>query len=478
MIADYLALGGVELVNSARLRAYLETVGSPLTGAPEDVCGCPTFTAEAVGDAPYTTPEDDDAPWYDPDVPESADFAGLLVLRVDGLDDHPVRRTVTGAVAGGAALGPARVQPRTITVTALLLGATCCGVEYGMHWLAQALEGCDSAGCSGDCLTVYNCCPPEEMDPEEFNARHRRTLRRVALVDGPRVVARNGDGCATGECSIGADILTVEFVLTAATPWLWADPLPMLDVAAPGDDGTACVTWCVHGGPAAPPKTLCVELGEVCPPGSTAVPFGDGGVCETAWPDAEPVDDPCSGTCRLAACPDPVSACADPSCMPPAPPVPTPPDTCFCEAVAVNSACYELDLTSRPAWSPDAPMIIVEAGSSDLRRLTITFYERTDDNADLTCEEVADADRCTPHSVYHVGYVPAGGVLTLDGQIGRAYVECGGVCESSGSVWGRDGNPPSWRLLDCDRYCVCVTTDALFPPAADAAVSIALSGRG
>lgn len=437
MLFDYLEFGGVDVINSTRLRAYLESVGSPLTGYGD--CGCPTLTPDALDDLPYTTPDDPDspAPWYDPDVPESAQFAGLMVLDISGLDDFPMKRTVTNAVAGGAAFGPARVQPRTITVTGILLGATCCAVEYGLHWLAEALQGCTGSGCGGDCLNVYNCCPPADMSREEFNARHRRTLRRVALVDGPTVTARSGDGCVAGQCSVGADILTVEFTLVAATPWAWTDPVPLLDVAAPTDDGTECITWCLHDSPA-----------------------------------------PCTGLCRLAACPDPLAACSDPTCLPPAPPVPTAPETCFCLPLAANRECYDLDLSGRPAWSTDAPMITVRAGSRDLRRLTISFYERTALDTALSCEEIADRDRCAPHSVYTVGYVPAGGAVLLDGQIGRAMVECGGQCETSPDVYGRDGNPPAWTAFSCARYCVCLETDALVTPAGDATVEIAVTGRG
>lgn len=444
MLRDYMTIGGTEIYNSARLRAYLETVGSPLSSAPEDVCGCPAFTAAHAGDAPYTTPGQDGAPWYDPAVPESAEFAGLLVLDVQGMDEHPVRRAVTTAVVGGAALGPRREQPRTITVTALLLGATCCAVEYGLHWLGQALEGCgDGGGCDGRDVTVYNCCPAEDLQPEAFDARHRRTLRRVALVEGPRVIARAGDGCSAGECSVGADILEVEWVMTAATPWLWTDPVPVLDVAVPTDDGGSCITWCLHGGPG-------------------------------------PLPGACEGTCHLADCPDLTVGCADPYCQPPPPPVPVQPDTCFCRAVAVNEACYELDLTGQTSWSAHALMVTIGAGSSDLRRLTIAVYERTGEHDGLSCEEIAELERCDPHQVIEVGFVPAGGVLTLDGQIGRALVECGGVRESSTDVYGRDGSPVSWRLLDCrrSRYCLCITADALFLPALDATVEVAVTGRG
>ncbi|WP_413808107.1 hypothetical protein [Streptomyces sp. OE57] len=436
MLTDYITLGGVEVANHARLATYLETVGSGLTSA--EPCRCDTLTAELVGDLPYTTPAEDAAPWYDESVPESADFAGLLVLSVDGLDTHPVKRSVTNAVTGGGSFGPARVMPRTITVTAVLLGATCCAVDYGLHWLSEVLTGCTTGECEGDCLTLFNCCPSEDLDPETFAERHRRSVRRVALVDGPSVTARHGDGCTRGACSSGADIITVEFVLSAATPWFYTDTMPVLEVAPPVDPSTECVTWCLHGS-------------------------GEEG---------------CEGACRLAACPDPTAACADPLCRPPAPPVPNMPDTCFCVPLAVERECYEVDFTDRPAWSVDVPMITIRAEDQDIRNLTLTFYERTPGDDTLTCEDMAELQRCNPHSVYHVRYLPAGGALTLDGQIGRATVECGGACETSSDVYGRDGLPVSFTPLSCATYCLCIESDVANPPSPQAVISVGVSGRG
>lgn len=110
----YLNYGGVEVANHARLEAYLETVGSPLSS--QGACGCPSFGAAMLEELPYTTPDDPDspAPWYDPDVPASLEFAGLLVLDVAGLDDYPVQRTVTGGSPGAApSARPARCPARS-----------------------------------------------------------------------------------------------------------------------------------------------------------------------------------------------------------------------------------------------------------------------------------------------------------------------------------------------------------------------------
>ncbi|WP_405759425.1 hypothetical protein OG234_13125 [Streptomyces sp. NBC_01420] len=436
MSADwYMEYGGVEIVNHSRLDAYLQTVGSPLDT--NGACGCPTFGPEILDQFPYTTPDDEDnpAPWYDPDVPESTEFAGVMVLEVAGMDDHPVQRTVTGGIAGGGAIGPARALPRTITVTAVLLGSTCCGVEYGLQFLTQALQGCQAGDCDGDCLTVYSCCPGE-LSPEEFNARHRRTLRRVALTDGPRVTARAGTGCSTGTCQSGADIVTVEWVMTAAVPWLWTDPLPVMEVIPPVNLDGGCVEWCLH-----------------------------------------PAGQDCPGGCKFAACVDPTAACADTRCMPEAPPLPGAPlATCFCVPLATERACYEMDLTGRPNWSTDLPVITVRSGSAELRNLTISIFESGE--AGVSCEENADFNRCSPHSYWHITYVPAGGAVTLDGQTGRATVECGGTCESSPDVYGVDGMPAVYQPLDCASYCVCLETDVENPPALDAVVTLNVTGRG
>ncbi|MDX3360588.1 hypothetical protein [Streptomyces sp. ME02-6978.2a] len=477
MLEHYLKLGDVEIANHARLNAYVGSVGTALTSV--TACGCETFTAELVGDSEYTDPATDAAPWYDPDLPESAAFAGLMVLSVDGLDDYPVTRSVSTAVTGGAALGPARVQPRTITVTGILLGSSCCGVEYGLAWLSEALTGCTGDGCGGDCLTFYNCCPGEDVLPEEFEARHARTLRRVALTSPPTVTARAGDGCTSGQCSTGADILTVEFVLTAATPWKWTAPVPLLDVAVPTDDGSECVTWCVHDPKAPPPAPpACLDLVDSpdCA-GGVLVEFADAADCDLVWPDQDSAEHPCA-SCRLAKCPSPDDLCNDPSCRTPAPPVPLPPATCFCHALAVNSEAYELDLSSWPRWFGSVPLIEVHAGSKDLRHVTVSIFKRTAVHTGLTCAEVAVMERCNPAAVYEVAYVPAGGVMTLDGQVGRASVACLGGCENSPDVYGQDGGPLQFPLLDCDTYCVEISADAFNTPADDASVRLSLSGRG
>lgn len=478
MITDYLALGNNEIVNSARLRAYVDSIGSPIILGD---CSCAAFTNEIVGDAPYTTPGDpaSPAPWYDPDVPASAEFAGVLLLDAAGIDDNPLSRTVTQAAQGSAAFGPAREQPLTITLDMLVIGSTCCGAQYGLKWLAAALQGCVGTGCGGDCATMYECCPPSEgpVDPAAFNAAHRRTFRRVALTQGPTVMAREGGICGGAGCGGGnGEVIRVEVILTAATPWAWKDTLPLLAVDLPTDDGE-CIVWCVHGGPGSP---VCIDpLPDNCGPGAVSVemtedPCDPGSV---VWPDRSELGIVCDQPCRLRACPDDRGGCSDPRCQPATPPSVGASSTCFCEALAVNQAWYELDLTAQPQWFGSAPIIEVFAGATPLRNLSIRIFERRSQHLGLTCEEVAQVERCNPHAVYNVAYVPAEGTVTIDGQIGRAFVDCGGTCAPSADTHGAAGGPLQTPLMDCDKYCVEISSDALNVPAVDSQLSFSISGR-
>lgn len=439
-----MSVGGQELWNLPRLQAYLANVGSPFTtGA--DICGCSTLTPAMLGeeDAVYTTPATDPAPWYDVDLPETADFLGFMPLSITGLEDNPRARNVTNGVGGGGVFGPSRDLPRTITVTGLLIGASCCGSEFGVHYLTEALAGCTGDSCDGDCVEMFNCCPDAVMTRPEFLAAHRRTFRRTALVSGPTVISRTGNSgsCARGACGGNGDIIEVEFVLVAAAPWPWTDQIPLLDVNLPIGGSGDCIEWCLSH----------------------------------AVSDTDPV---CvAGECQHAPCKAAVDACADPTRPVPAPPSPSIPDAGFCVPIASERACYTIDLSTRPQWSSDVPVITVLAGLTELRNVEIAIYERQTGTTQ-TCEQIADAQRCDPLNYFFITYIPAGGAVTIDGQIARATAECEGDCRTASTVFGSaDGGPVKIREMTCASYCVCISTDPLFPPSADASMTLAVSGR-
>ncbi|QBZ73515.1 minor tail protein [Streptomyces phage Mischief19] len=453
MLTDYMNVGGNEVINNARLRAYLANVGSPFdTGAA--ICGCDTIRPDLVDDggdddlpAVYETPQQDPAPWYDPDLTISGEFLGFLPLSITGLTDNTRARNVTNAVGGGGVFGPSRALPRTIVVSGLLIGTTCCGVDYGMHWLTEALAGCTGDACSGDCITMYNCCPEAGITKAQFDAESKRTFRNVALVDGPTETGRRSTGsCARSQCAGGGDIVEVEFTLVAASPFAWTDEVPLLDVNLPVGGTGACVEWCLS-----PVRTLQFDT-----TGRTCV----------------------SGECNHAPCKSAIDACADPRNTTIAPPQPTAPDAAFCVPIADERACYTISLATRPQWSSDVPVFTVRAGSSELRNVRVAFYERKA-NDTRTCETIAEADRCNPVNEFVITYIPKNGSVTIDGRIGQATTECAGECQTASTVFGdQDGGPLSINELTCASYCVCLFTDPTQPPAADAHFSLSVSGRG
>lgn len=454
MLTDYMSVGGQELWNVPRLQAYLENVGSPFSTGSQ-VCGCSTLTPAMLGEEAqlgdpggiprYNTPILDPAPWYDVDTPSSADYLGFLPLSVTGLEDNPRARNVTNTVGGGGIFGPQRELPRTVTVTGLIIGASCCGSEYGLHYLTEALAGCTGDTCDGDCIEMFNCCPDAAMTRAAFVAQHRRTFRRTALVSGPTVTDRvgSGGGCARGACGANGDIIQVEFVLVMASPWAWTDPTPLLDVDLPSTGTGDCIEWCLS------PSRALISSTRTCK----------------------------TGECQHKPCTSAVNACADPRNPVVAPPTPATPDAGFCVPIGSDRACYTIDLSDRPQWADDAPIITLSAGSKELRNVIISVYEKQEGTT-LTCDQIADASRCAPVDRYVITYLPANGTITLDGQVGRATTECEGQCRTASTVFGTlDGGPVQIKPWKCAQYCFCIEVDPLFPPASDASVSVSVSGR-
>ncbi|AMD42768.1 minor tail protein [Streptomyces phage Xkcd426] len=445
MIIDYAAANDQELWNTIRLQAYLTNVGSPFDSGPS-ICTCDNLTPQILGaTGPYTTPDAavDPAPWYDPAVPASAQFLGFLPLSVEGTDDNPRARSVTGAVGGGGVFGPTRDLPRTMTVSGVLIGSTCCGAQYGLQYMSEALSSCSGDACDGDCFTMYNCCAdPGAMTPAQYNAAYRRTFRRTSLVSGPTVTRRRGSGtCDSSNCAAGAELIEVEFVLVAATPWAWTDPIPLLEVTPPiGGDGD-CIDWCVSNN---------VDPEHSCDP----------------------------STCLFQTCTTPGDPCGDPRNPVPLPPQPKVPAGSFCAPLGPERDCYDLDLSTRPQWATDVPVVQIYSGADPLRNIRVTFYEKPDGTTD-TCDQVADKNLCNPVQDFTVTYIPPRTTLTLDGTIGRATVNCDSNCRTASTAYGnQDGGPVTVSDFTCATYCVCIETDTEYPPAADSLVAISVVGKG
>jgi hypothetical protein len=170
----YLYFNSSEIGNNDRVTSYLK--GYPELGieglrnpnmSVAASCGCTNarclYCDQGSGpDGAYLSPRLDDAPWFDPDAPDSEEFAGFFIEEITGFDSTVRRDFTDGAISGGS-LGPLRLAGRCMTVTGWLLARTCCGAEYGLRWLQEALMGnnfCED--CAYGDLYMLKCCPPGE----------------------------------------------------------------------------------------------------------------------------------------------------------------------------------------------------------------------------------------------------------------------------------------------------------------------------
>lgn len=385
----WLSYAGVEIINSARARAYAERAGIDLRCG-----GCPGL-AEAIERQPwsYTTPEWDDAPWLDVATPESAGVLGFAGLRIDGLSSAPVSRGTTPIIGDGAVLGPLRRPHREVTVTLLVVAADHAAMSYAFGFLATALRGtvCPTEGCAGDELCFFASCPVCGTetgcgDPEE------RTLFSVGLLEGPEVQSVTD--------VTGGVVAEVEITLAAATPYIYRRPLDL--------GGTN------------------VEL-----------PFGrDGHVLVD--PDSEP-------ECR-----EPTDCLEDPDC--PSPPLPTPPpvprDPCFpTDPYYAARTIYQIPRGNMPEWNETVPLLHVRTGSAPLRRLTLRFHVNP---TGRPCTE--GLNPCAACGDVSMTYLPRNSELTVDGRMRRAWVDCPGgfgTATAEPTLYGPGGRVFEWPVFEC-----------------------------
>lgn len=227
MFTGYVAFGGVELVNDARTAAYAAALNLP--GGSYGDCGSLAFALENS----YVSPEVD-APWFDAALPESGEFAGLIVLSIEGTGGTGTR-PVQELARGGAVIGPRRSAHREMTMTFMLLASSQAGAAYGAAWLTQQLRGRDCSVlapeygqldpgrvCGSDVLCMFTACP---ASPAEA-ASYRVNLFDVGVSSGPAVQRSQVVG-GSSECPLA--IAWVEVVFSAGDPSWYAPPVRLVD---------------------------------------------------------------------------------------------------------------------------------------------------------------------------------------------------------------------------------------------------------
>lgn len=166
----FLAFGGTELINSERVRGYAESAD------------CPMFwfkgpralpLAAAVGDSFYSYEGIENAPWYDPTIPDiSKRFYGAYGFSIAGVEDSTRSVDVTQSITDGGVSGRMRRATRDIQVKALLVGRGQDAVDYGVSWMNAVLDLFNCKQQSNDCETatvaLFSAEPDERRQLEYY----------------------------------------------------------------------------------------------------------------------------------------------------------------------------------------------------------------------------------------------------------------------------------------------------------------------
>jgi hypothetical protein len=230
----YLQWGDCGTIVNPQMTVDYLTVAGPASDFPFDVqleSNDPCDAAYRQSDGSYkrfVSPDVDPAPWYDAsmganDVNASAQFLGLIISKVEGLEDSTAAREMTPRAVGvgGGSLGPLRMNGRTMRFTATMYATSCRGMDFGMRWLSNTLRG---RPCSADdtcTLQVWTGCPDVSnilRVPEDV----QWVLRDVALSEGPKYGDAPFDGSFSGPTS--CYVREVEWTLLSEHPYLFKCP--------------------------------------------------------------------------------------------------------------------------------------------------------------------------------------------------------------------------------------------------------------
>lgn len=414
MWPGYLNLACAEIINNERAATYVQPYGLTI-----DCDRCPDLP-EVLGHDPYTTPYADDAPWYDPVRGASVDFLGVFSSSIEGLSASPASREPLPLVRDGSSIGPLRRAHREMPVTVRLLALSECGLSYGLEWLSRSLSGDPCGGnCVGGELMLFACCPGSGTDTG-YDASETRYMHDVGVMEG----------LAVSERIYWGEVIeaVVSFTLVAGNPWIYGEPL------ATGDD------W--------------VSLDE-----GTEVRADPDQVYQRCLPPTPCATDPeCPRPPLPPRAPRPVSPC-----------YPTGVDDFLVTRIRVASEDY-------PLWSELVPVVEIEPGSADMRRLLVRFWSNPQ-NEDCAQE----LDPCDACGDLNVTYVPAGSILTMDGRLSRSTIECEtegvGTAVSPPNAFGPRGGLFQYPYFPCPGgLCVEVWARA-DTVAADARARITLIPR-
>jgi hypothetical protein len=157
------------------------------------------------------------APWYTSRVPESAEFGGIWVMDVKGLDVTPTQRDVMEMAGDGGSPGSSRSPSRKVTFDALLLACTNAGLTYGLQWLTTQLRSTEGRS---DSTLRYLAAHPEHSAADP--ATLLREVHGVVLSAEPQITDAQNAGRGQHH---QATMYRVTWDLIVTRPHAYAPPI-------------------------------------------------------------------------------------------------------------------------------------------------------------------------------------------------------------------------------------------------------------
>jgi hypothetical protein len=205
MYNGWLEYAGIEIINAARTRKYVESF------LPELSVTCETAgLLSARGHTSYVSPAADNAPWYRSARPATGRFYGLFPGVISGAEDSTRGVTVIELSGDGATHAKPRYGSHEIKITGLALAADEEAMAEGLAWLRDALatgECGDTGGCVDNDLRLYTARPANGLSDNHM----LRTFLRVEVLDNLKVTKEFPSRRAVAK--------QVSFIFSAGTPW-------------------------------------------------------------------------------------------------------------------------------------------------------------------------------------------------------------------------------------------------------------------
>jgi hypothetical protein len=435
--ASWIQFGCIDFVHNARTLAYhLNACANDLYDVDPQItvggaCWCP-----ADGDpGDFVDPATDEVCWYDPLIPESEQFLGVLVNDVgaNGLVGSGFVRDSVDAVGGGSVLQIGFKPGREQVFDIVLLATTCAGMEYGINWLQRVLErnGCRQGPgcrtCTGQCMTIRVNCD------DESSASGLRTWYSAGLRAGLQL----DDEQIDRKC---CQIQTGQIVIGTESSKSFDEDVEHCEIIADEEAFNACIEW----------RSFCVNC--------QTEPCLQCRNCNTQLDACESCIEKCG----------PCSNCfGDPLCdnslrlIRPTPVV----DECFCEPIEKVIQCCEI---------PDIPngydtTLSIELYSGfdlsnpdyGLRNVRIKVFQNPQGLPPITDQASYDLWKGRkPCSILELSYVPPDSYLLIDGRLQQVFLKCENICKPFNHVASSPLGGSIFPLVaNCHDLLVCVEWD-------------------